>query len=244
MSERPSRTIARAGRVRRLDALFRAMESDFLLREQFVTGPSEILAEYLTGEALAPEQTAVTDRLIYAVFANKKLLHWFQEYAHDHIDDVPTTQVFLADFLDAVVEHRGRAVVAALAAGCAAGTGVRGLSEDLLHYLVNLHAAQFLKHEEVADETNAEEAEHDSIAVERDEVAGTLTAVTWTTYTTGTGTGTGTGVATRSPFTALRMREREETVIGPFIPLYAAVTLNELARYAAQLQDNGALGYG
>jgi hypothetical protein len=248
MNGRQSRIMARAGTVRRIDALFRAMQTDFLLREQFITDPAQILTEYLGGTRISPEQSVVTNQLIYAVFANKKLLRWFQDYAHRHIDDVPTTELFLADFCAAAVDHDGRAVVAALAAGCAAGTGVHGLSDDLLHYFINLHAAQVLSGEEVPEEADAEdEADHDSIAVVRhDEAAGsTLTAVTWTTYTTGTGTGTGTGVATRSPFTAVQLRSADDEVaIAPFIPRYAADTLNALARYAAQLQERGAFEFG
>ena len=39
--------MSRAATVRRIDALFQAMETDFLLREQFITGPSQILMDYL-----------------------------------------------------------------------------------------------------------------------------------------------------------------------------------------------------
>lgn len=247
MNEEQSKIVSRAGVVRRIDALFRAMETDFLLREQFITGPSEVLAEYLAGAKISPEQSAVTNQLIYSVFANKKLLRWFQEYAQRRIDDVPTTDRFLDDFCEAAVDRGGQAVVAALIAGCAAGTGVHGLSDDLLHYFINLHAAQVLSGERldetaVGEETASDEADHDSVAVVgRDPAAGTLTAVTWTTYTTGTGTGTGTGVATRSPFTAVAIQAADgDEVMSPFVPLYAAVTLNALARYAAELQERGA----
>lgn len=252
MSDQQARFIARAAAVRRIDALFHAMRTDFLLREQFVTGPIEILTEYLGGTPVPPEQAAITNRLIYSVFASKELLRWLQEYAHERMDDVPETDRFLADFCRAAVDHRGYAVVAALLAGCAADSGIRGLTDDLLHYFMNLHTAQVLSGEEVAVGEDGEavgdgagEADHDRIAVVReDEARGTLTAVTWTTYTTGTGTGTGTGVATRSPITAVQMRaENRELRVGPFMPRYVADTLNALARYAAQLADRGALDY-
>lgn len=152
MSETPTQTMARARVVRRIDALFRAMQTDALLREQFITGPSEILAEYLKGGRITAEKSAVTNRLIYSVFANKKLLKWFQDYAHDHIDDVPSPARFLADFCAAVVDHEGRTVVSALMAACVAGTGVHGLSGDLLHYLINLHAAQVLSGDDMLDQ--------------------------------------------------------------------------------------------
>lgn len=147
------------------------------------------------------------------------------------------TPRLLIRFVDQSYTH-----LTALAAGCAAGTGIHGLSDDVLHYLINLHATQVLSGERTTDESAADEADHDSIAVAgNDAAASTLTAVTWTTYTTGTGTGTGTGVATRSPFTAVPMKSvGDEVEFGPFIPLYAAVTLNALSVYSAQLQEHGA----
>ena len=51
-------TVARAATMRRIDALFRAMSSDFLLREQFVTDPVQVMWEYGHSSALAPEKAS------------------------------------------------------------------------------------------------------------------------------------------------------------------------------------------
>src|SRR3954447_13483242 len=66
--------LAIPGIVRRLDSLFRAMATDYLLREQFVTGPSTLIYDYVYGVQLSPEQASVSDQLIYSVMANRPLL--------------------------------------------------------------------------------------------------------------------------------------------------------------------------
>jgi hypothetical protein len=51
-----------------VEALFKAMASDFLLREQLVTDPARILAEYVQGERLEPQRADDTYRLVYREF--------------------------------------------------------------------------------------------------------------------------------------------------------------------------------
>ncbi|HEY0640289.1 MAG TPA: hypothetical protein VGD67_21885 [Pseudonocardiaceae bacterium] len=61
---------------RRIDALFRALASDYLLREQFVTDPAQILTEYVSGRRLDPEAAAAANHLVYAMVSNPRLLRW------------------------------------------------------------------------------------------------------------------------------------------------------------------------
>ena len=74
-------TIQRAAIVRRVDALFRAMSSDFLLREQFVTDPAQILSEYVYSRKLPPDETAPINHLIYSVMSNRGLVNWLRDRA-------------------------------------------------------------------------------------------------------------------------------------------------------------------
>jgi len=66
--------------ARRLDALFRAMSTDYLLREQFVTDPADIAAEYVYGARPSPQRASIINQLVYSVMANGKLLDWLREY--------------------------------------------------------------------------------------------------------------------------------------------------------------------
>ena len=70
---------ASLGSMRRLDALFRAMATDYLLREQFVTSPSSVIFDYVYGVQLQPQQAEVSDQLIHSVMSSRQLLEWLHE---------------------------------------------------------------------------------------------------------------------------------------------------------------------
>jgi hypothetical protein len=109
--------IRRFGIVRRVDALFRAMSTDFLLREQFVTGPAQVIAEYVQGGALPEHEAAASNQLIYSVMANRGLLIWLRRYAMRHHGSPPSRGRFLRDFSLAIAEHGGHRVIIALLRG-------------------------------------------------------------------------------------------------------------------------------
>lgn len=96
---------------RRLDALFRALASDFLLREQFVTDPSQVTAEYVLGKRIAPENAAALNHLIYSVLASQRMIQWCRRYAIAQTSaDKITHRQFMRDFSHAVA-HSGAAHV-------------------------------------------------------------------------------------------------------------------------------------
>ena len=216
--------MSRTATVRRIDALFQAMETDFLLREQFITGPSQVLMEYLAGPSVSREQAALTDRLIYSVFANPKLLQWFEEYVHRHTDKVPTGGQFLADFCEATVNHGGQDVVAALLEGCVAETGIHGLTEELLHYFINLHVAQTICRDRDGDGEPG--ADQQDVGMQARGTTPFVTSITWTTYV------------------RVQHADGDQAISAQFVPPYAAVTLNGLARYAVELQARDAFRIG
>jgi hypothetical protein len=100
---------------RRLDALFRALASDFLLREQFITDPAQIASEYINGKRIAPEESAAMNYLIYSCLANNYLISWLRDYAMRSDGKAITQQNFVREFSTAVVEQRAHHVVSALA---------------------------------------------------------------------------------------------------------------------------------
>ncbi|WP_404948971.1 hypothetical protein HFP70_32020 [Streptomyces sp. ARC14] len=230
MDAQRSTVMSRAANVRRIDALFLAMETDFLLREQFITGPSQILTEYLAVPPVSDEQAALTDRLVYSVFANPKLLLWFQEYVHRHPDAVPPQGEFLTEFCRATVENDGQEVFAALLEGCTSETRIHGLTDDLLHYFINLHVSHTL----CGDGGGSGGGEGDGEAAADQESVGMqargstpfVTGITWTTYV------------------HVQQADDQQAISAGFVPPYTAVTLNALARYAVELQARGAFRLG
>ncbi|OKI40123.1 hypothetical protein A6A29_40175 [Streptomyces sp. TSRI0281] len=220
--------MSRAATVRRIDALFQAMETDFLLREQFITGPTQMLMEYLAGPSVSREQAALTDRLIYSVFASPKLLQWFEEYAHRHTDKdkMPAGSQFLADFCEATVSHGGRDVVSTLLEGCVAETGIYGLTDELLHYFINLPVAQTLCGDR-AGKQDAEPGEgQENVGLMARGKTPFVTDMTWKTWY------------------KIQSADDEQAFSARFAPPYVAVTLNGLARYAVELQAHDALRLG
>lgn len=114
--------------ARRADALFKAMAADFLLREQFVTNPLQVLAEYMHGESLDPALASQGNALVYAALANRKLVQWLGAYTRAHWQEPPEAEAFAAAFSAAVVDSGADDVVAALIDCALAGTALSTLA--------------------------------------------------------------------------------------------------------------------
>jgi hypothetical protein len=103
-----------AAATRRIDVLFRAMSTDFLLREQFVTDPSQVVSEYVYGSRLPAETASIRNQLLYAVMSNHRLLGWLESYATQNNRRLPGADKFVKDFGNAVVQYGGHHIVLAL----------------------------------------------------------------------------------------------------------------------------------
>jgi hypothetical protein len=125
-------TLQRAAIVRRVDALFRAMSSDFLLREQFVTDPAQILSEYVYAKKLPPDETAPINHLIYAVVSSRSLLHWLRDRAFQPRSQMQSDGGFLPEFSRAVVQHGNHNIVYALIRNSAASAKTMAFDGALL----------------------------------------------------------------------------------------------------------------
>ena len=136
--------IRRASVVRRVDALFRAMSSDYLLREQFITDPSQVLTEYVHGRRLDAEQASICNQLIYAFASKYSLRKWLHAYAFEHRDRIPSGERFARDLAHAVASHNGAHVVLALIRSTARANSLSFFDDNLLHYVLNLPVAHGL----------------------------------------------------------------------------------------------------
>jgi hypothetical protein len=105
---------ARTSALRRSDALFKAMASDFLLREQFVTDPTQVLSDYALSGRVSAEQADVSDQLVYAIMSSPELLGWLRTYS-SRAKSVPSREQLVRDVLKAAVDVNAHAVVIALA---------------------------------------------------------------------------------------------------------------------------------
>jgi len=132
--------IRRTASLRRVDSLFKAMSSDFLLREQFVTEPTQMLSEYVNSARVSAEQADVSDQFLYAVMSSPPLLTWLRDYSLKAGGRTPTREEFVHDVLNAAVAARAAPVVIALARATVerqdilGGNGVAAAILELIAY--------------------------------------------------------------------------------------------------------------
>ena len=106
--------LRKAAVARRVNALFRAMDTDVLLQSQFVTDPSQVISEYINSERLEPQTAIEVNHLIYSIMVNRELLEWLHSYAARKTEKLPPVSRFLQDFSRAVAEHNGYHIVLSL----------------------------------------------------------------------------------------------------------------------------------
>lgn len=174
---------------RRLDALFRALASDFLLREQFITDPAQIASEYISGKRIAPEESAAMNYLIYACLANNYLISWFRDYSMRSDGKAITQQSFVRDFSVAVTEQRAHHVVSALAHFALHDSARITLNEDWLQVIFGTWQVQDEDGtDDATDNTDIGGTESTGSTGTDDATDSTGTGTDDATDTTGTGT--------------------------------------------------------
>jgi hypothetical protein len=117
--------------MRRAEALFKTMTTDFLLREQFVTDPVTIFYEYVHRTKLPPEQADASNNLMFAFFSSRPLLLWFHDNLKKTLHHPLSHQAFRHQFIRAVTVHRADLVVMALLHSSLHGYSLRGFADDL-----------------------------------------------------------------------------------------------------------------
>jgi hypothetical protein len=122
--------------ARRTDALFKAVSGDFLLREQFVTDPAQILSEYVHGKRLPDGTAGAANQLLFAVVSNPGLANWMRQYAKVHGGDPPPDEAFARDFARAVAENPDEQVVIALVRGAGEKRDLFTPQSDLLRAII------------------------------------------------------------------------------------------------------------
>ena len=104
---------------RRAEALFHALSGDYLLREQFVTDPAQIMAEYILGQHPSAETIDAANQTIYAVMSSPRLRNWLEVYASQVGSTLPSPHEFAVQFSRAVSSSGDDAATLALIRGAA-----------------------------------------------------------------------------------------------------------------------------
>lgn len=179
-------TLQQLALQRRLDALFRALAADFLLREQFITDPAQITSEYVYGKRMPEEEASTLNYLIYSCLANTYLISWFRDYSLHNQGQPITQRQFMHDFTRAVVEFRAHHVVTALVHLASSEAGRIRISDHWLQVIFGRwHRFGEDGTEPSTDSTGTESTGTDSTGTDS---TGTESTGTESTGTGGTGT--------------------------------------------------------
>ena len=204
--------------ARRADALFRTLSTDYLLREQFVTDPAQILSEYLGGPRPSDDEIDAANQMIFAVMSNPRLRDWMINYAGQLNGRIPSRHEFALAFAKAHAAHGDDVTTLALIRGAADGSAHFTIQADLLRALVGVlggHAT--VAGTEMSPGTATEMSP--GIATERSAAA----IFRATEMSPGTATEMSPGKASAS------------------VASHLAVTLGSLVQYSNQLRARGAL---
>src|ERR1051325_2801280 len=123
---------------RRTDALFRALSTDFLLREQFVTDPAQILSEYLYGKRLTDQASDAANQLLYCVLSNPRLRRWMADYSRHLKGSTPSNHQFAVEFARAVAKQGDELTALSLIRTAAEGRGDFVVQADLLRSIISV----------------------------------------------------------------------------------------------------------
>lgn len=98
------------------------MSTDFLLREQFLTSPAQVVADFVTNSTLAEDQAESLNEIIYSIASSSSLMTWLRVYAIQNKATQPSLDQVLEDFGNAVVNQKSHSVVRSLIVSIARGT--------------------------------------------------------------------------------------------------------------------------
>jgi hypothetical protein len=242
VGKQPASPVAQAALARRTGALFQAMGNDFLLREQFVTDPAQIVSEYVMGVRIPAERAIAANTFIYSVLSNPRLVSWLREYSERRGGEVPLDRELLMDFGTAIAGSGDAQVVNALIVGSLNRQQMLGVEVPILGQLFG--GGIFVggaSGTERSPDTGTEMSP--GTGTEMSPGTGTeMSPGTGTEMSPGTGTEASPGTGTEaSPGTGTEASPGTGTESEGRWGGLAEVSLQALIEYASQLRETGAL---
>jgi hypothetical protein len=125
-----SHTVADAKAAWRTHAMFKAMSSDYLLREQFATDPMQIFCDYVLTDRASKFEADSANQLIFSVFSSPPLRRWMGAYSRRLGGKSPSRHSFVSQFAGAIAESRDSLVALALMRDAAAGQNLFEFQTD------------------------------------------------------------------------------------------------------------------
>jgi hypothetical protein len=125
-----------------LRTLYRNLEVDAQLREEFVRNPTGVLANHALLYPISDQAASATNRLLFAMLNNPAFLEWLGSYAMTHAGRPVDPNAAATDLARAILEHAHPDLVAALADFAVHGEAIPGAGfGPISHQLVYNNAA-------------------------------------------------------------------------------------------------------
>lgn len=131
-----SRLAAEAKAAWRTNALFKAMSTDYLLREQFATDPAQVLSNYVHGTHLTEAAADTTNQLLLAVMSCPPLRRWMGVIASRDDQAQMTRHAFALEFAKEVAASGDDLVTLALIRSASDKDGEFLARLDLLRWII------------------------------------------------------------------------------------------------------------
>ncbi|TFB42270.1 hypothetical protein [Pseudomonas sp. F01002] len=136
-----SRFVAEAKSASRTNALFKAMSTDYLLREQFATDPAQVLINYVQGAYPTQASTDTTNQLIFAVLSCSPLRRWMDAVGRREDHAQLSRHSFAVEFAKAAAASGDYLVTLALIRSASDKEGEFMARLDLLRWITGAMGA-------------------------------------------------------------------------------------------------------
>ncbi|HAG85595.1 MAG TPA: hypothetical protein DCL61_31765 [Cyanobacteria bacterium UBA12227] len=123
-------------------SLFEDLQSDERLREAFIQNPTKLITTKIVKKQLPPQKESETNRLLFSLLANERVLEWLDNYNQSSADNPVNKKQFAQDFAKAITELDDGNITLSLIRNAALGYGIPGLTDVAEQLIINNAAGQ------------------------------------------------------------------------------------------------------
>lgn len=117
--------------------LFEELQNDERLRENFIQNPTKLVTTRVVRKQLPPQQESESNRLLFSLLANERILEWLDNYSRSSADNPVSKKQFAQDFAKAVTELDDENITLSLIRNAALGYGIPGLTDVAQQLIIN-----------------------------------------------------------------------------------------------------------
>lgn len=123
------------GLAKRGAALFKEVNSDEALRQEFLQNPAKVISERVTKTPLPDGQASASNRFLFALLANDDFRAWMKVFNRRILRDAVDRNTRVREFAEAVIRFGDENVLASLAELAAGGHGIPGITDVAVQFV-------------------------------------------------------------------------------------------------------------